>query len=544
MAPQAKRPRLDVAIINNQVESSDGAPSSQQYARNESSTFDGSGIQDQNGSIYVTGNVNINNTATTNEAKGNRRSLLETLRFDQIDARHLSIKKAHANTCRWFPQTSIYKQWEERDPQHNGNNFLWIKGKPGAGKSTLMKFLLGQLWTRIHKKMGDDVVISFFFNARGHDLEKSTVGLYRSLLLQLLETQPNLQHLLDNLRLGHQWNIESLKALFEEAIQDLGETPVICLIDALDECKEVEVRGMVNSLSQLVHIGKRLYICFASRHYPHITVETGLDVILEERDEHHNDITTYLSSVLRIGRSKLAEQIRSDLQEKASGVFMWVVLVVDILNKEYDAGRKHTLRERLRQLPGDLHELFRDILTRDTNHQDGLLLCIQWVLFAKQPLTPKQLYFAILSGFEPQHLVACHSDDISDDDIQKYILNNSKGLVESTKSRMSTIQFIHESVRDFLLKEGGLDTVFPRLGTNIHGQSHETLKHCCLTYMSMEAVIELGTSSREATNMKFPFLEYANQGLLFHADQAENNDIRQGDFPRPLSTPTFHALNG
>ncbi|KAH6645094.1 ankyrin repeat-containing domain protein, partial [Truncatella angustata] len=546
MEPLAKKPRLDVTITGHQAELPNDVLWSQRYNRSESSTFHGSGVQVQNGSVDVGRDLIVNNFATTNEPNDHRRSLLETLRFDQIDARHLSIKNAHATTCRWFLQTPIYKTWEEKDPEHNGNNFLWIKGKPGAGKSTLMKFLLGQSQIRIHKKRSNDVVVSFFFNARGDDLEKSTVGLYRSLLLQLLETRPELQHLLDTSRPGRRWDIGSLKSLFEKVVQHLGEIPVICLIDALDECEEVEVRAMVDFLSDMVHIGKRLYICFASRHYPHITVNTGLSIILEERDEHQTDIATYLNSALRIGHSKLAEEIRSDLQEKASGVFMWVVLVVDILNKEYDAGCNHTLRERLRQLPGDLHELFRDILTRDTNHQDALLLCIQWVLFAKQSLTSKQLYFAILSGFEPQYLPDCHSDDISDDDVQRYILNNSKGLVELTKSKMATIQFIHESVRDFLLKEGGLDRVFPHLGTNIPGRSHEALKHCCLRYMGMEAVIRLGESSREATNLKFPFLEYANHSIFYHADQAESYGVSQGDFlahfPLPEWIRHYNAL--
>lgn len=33
---------------------------------------------------------------------------------------------------------------------------------------------------------------------------------------------------------------------------------------------------------------------------------------------------------------------------------MWVVLVVDILNKEHDGGRVHKLRQRLGEIPGDL----------------------------------------------------------------------------------------------------------------------------------------------------------------------------------------------
>lgn len=55
---------------------------------------------------------------------------------------------------------------------------------------------------------------------------------------------------------------------------------------------------------------------------------------------------------------------------------MWVVLVAGILNKEHDRGRIYALRRRLQEIPGDLHELFRDILTRNSNNRDELVLCL------------------------------------------------------------------------------------------------------------------------------------------------------------------------
>jgi len=56
---------------------------------------------------------------------------------------------------------------------------------------------------------------------------------------------------------------------------------------------------------------------------------------------------------------------------------MWVILVSGILNKEYDRGRMYTLRRRLREIPSDLYELFRDILTRDSHNRDELVLYVQ-----------------------------------------------------------------------------------------------------------------------------------------------------------------------
>jgi predicted Rdx family selenoprotein len=142
-------------------------------------------------------------------------------------------------------------------------------------------------------------------------------------------------------------------------------------------------------------------------------VSKGLSLVLERQEGHIRDITSYIDSSLRIGHSKLAEQIRVELQEKASGVFMWVILVVDISNKKHDGGHMHELRQRLRDIPSNLHELFHDILTRDCYYKNELLLCIQWLLFARQPLKPEELYFAILSGIKPQDLLRWDSEVFS-----------------------------------------------------------------------------------------------------------------------------------
>ena len=74
-----------------------------------------------------------------------------------------------------------------------------------------------------------EVVISFFFNARENDLEKSTLGAYRSLLLQLLTRIPELQIVFGSLGiLGSRWTwtLESLKILFKKISYSLEDVSV------------------------------------------------------------------------------------------------------------------------------------------------------------------------------------------------------------------------------------------------------------------------------------------------------------------------------
>ncbi|KAF2197542.1 HET-domain-containing protein, partial [Delitschia confertaspora ATCC 74209] len=479
-----------------------------------------------------------------------RNMLFDSLRFDQIDARQRNIKKAHAKTCKWLLTKPEYLDWLDATKLDEHNGFLWIKGNPGTGKSTLMNFA----FTTTRTKMKDRIVISFFFNARGDELEKSTIGMYRSVLLQLLERLPALKCVLNSPGLStpstiiyHQWSTESLKALLEQAIQLLGKTSVICFIDALDECEEPQIRDMISFFEKVgeltVSSGIKFHVCFSSRHYPHITIRKNINLVLERQKGHEQDIMDYVNSELKIEDSELAKQIREELQEKASGIFMWVALVVDILNKEFDGGRIHALRQRLRDIPADLHQLFCDILTRDSQYRDELILCIQWVLFTKHPLKPEQLYFAILSGVDDQPLQKWDSELITMDIIAKFILNSSKGLAEITNSKAPRVQFIHESVKDFLLKEEGFKVIASDSLSSFQAQSHERLKQCCRRYLGADVFSHLELSGklpkasssqaatlRENTTGSLPFLEYAVQNVLHHANMAEGGGISQASF--------------
>ncbi len=110
--------------------------------------------------------------------------------------------------------------------------------------------------------------------------------------------------------------------------------------------------------------------------------------------------------------------------------------------------------------------MFRDILTRDSHNRDGLILCIQWVLFAKQPLSPEQLYHAILASINLGAVTEWDPEETTKEAVKLFILDCSKGFAEATVSKAPRVQFIHESVRDLLLKENGLSKIWPEYGRN------------------------------------------------------------------------------
>jgi hypothetical protein len=202
---------------------------------------------------------------------------------------------------------SDYLDWldPEKAVEHHG--FLWIKGKPGAGKSTIMNFA----YTEATKNKAD-TVISFFFNARGDSLERSTTGMYRSLLFQLLNALPRLLDVFDGPehkdKLGDlhktivnqsrhpEWQVGVLQGLLRSAIAMLDQQCLTFFVDAVDECDVDQVEEMVEYFEDLgqcaVSNGTRLNICFSSRHYPHIDIQYGRKLSLELQEGHEKDIAT------------------------------------------------------------------------------------------------------------------------------------------------------------------------------------------------------------------------------------------------------------
>ncbi len=136
--------------------------------------------------------------------------ILTSLGFDTIQYRQKAIPDAYARTFEWLfnaqsgqapdqggngaekASFASFTSWLEADTRE----IYWITGKPGSGKSTLMKFIT------THPKLGNHlsawarsipiVVASFYSWNAGADLQRSFEGLLRTLLFQCLQQRPEL----------------------------------------------------------------------------------------------------------------------------------------------------------------------------------------------------------------------------------------------------------------------------------------------------------------------------------------------------------------
>jgi ankyrin repeat protein len=496
-----------------------------------------------NGDQYH-GNVNIYHGAAV-PASASRspeptaiEAALESLIFEEMDARYLTIDASLTpSSCRWLLEREEYKKWQDVGALSEHHGFLWIKGKAGAGKSTLMKFAFN---SAERTRCENQTIVSFFFNARGAPIERSLIGMYRALLYQILHKIPRLRHLLCIRRTlsaqSQDWSLGVLRSVFQDVIENITSEHLICYVDALDECTEDDVEKMVSLFEDLgessVMRGIKFHVCFASRHYPHITIERSEALILEDQDGHKADISSYIKKKLKISNKSLKLEMSKQIEDRASGVFLWVVLVVSILNDECNRGNVQAVRTRLKEIPTGLTDLIQDILDRDKPTK-YLVPLLQWVLFSRRPLTPKELFLA-LQSIESQTISDSHTPEaLARDNIDKFILNTSKGLAEMTKGRNPKVQFIHELVRTHFLGPEGLVKLNPHLQTHLIGQSHDQLRTCCYNYLMSDPCNHVaiptdlpkaespdGKRLRSETLDNLPFLQYALENIFYHTNLA------------------------
>jgi hypothetical protein len=512
----------------------------------------GNSYQNYYGTVYLDAASTTPSTSDTLGAK-----IEAALRFDGMDMRRATIKLPPGSTCQWFFESPEYKRWRDNSFSEEHHGFLWIRGKPGAGKSTLMRLAV----KHTDNNFPGDLRISFFFNAKGTPLEKSIEGMYRTLLYQLLVQCPRLEKVFHSRPWNHaNWPDGLLEEHFRDCVLQLGTRKLTCHIDALDECVESDVRCLVEFFEDLgsmaVSSGVEMHVCFASRHYPRISISRCVHLRLDNLEGHQKDIETYVRNNLKVSELALRDQFAEDIRARARDIFLWVVLVVRLLNTESDRGNGDSLRAQLDATPRGLHELYEDAITgRGTDDSRYLVPLLLWVLFATRPLSPSELYHAVLYARNDID-IPVHTPDPSQ--IERFILNTSKGLVEISEiwghfveRPQPRVQLIHETVREYL-QNGGISRLDTFFCNNPTGLSHDFLKSRCADYMSLTAssiqqseepmISDWNTSqgSRDLDSDMFPFLRYAVGavapyepevgGVVTHAELAQAHGVSQVSF--------------
>ncbi|KAI2603729.1 hypothetical protein GGR54DRAFT_622131 [Hypoxylon sp. NC1633] len=447
-------------------------------------------------------------------------NLLLSLVFESMDSREEGIDIAHRNTFSWLmepertepPESSSFLDWLKTEEP-----IFWLSGKAGSGKSTLMKFIAthDSLSRRLEEAFPEKrwVVASHYLFERGKDsLQKSREGLIRHLLYQLISKEPELartvlkqQNASRAFNENKPWSWRELENSFDKILADKPPNlQVLCFIDGLDEYRPVEKVGTFDSsdeenedltqedtisdghqeISDLVidvSKYKNVKFCVSSRpllvirdkfkRYTHMQLDT---LTRDDISRYVNDRLkgNEILSQLSIFTPSFADDVIKEILSKASGVFLWVRLVLDIILGGLRArDTPPQLLQKLRGMPSDLGgrkglymKMLRN-LPRD-NLRDGYKY-FQMLLTAKHEIDTLLLSFIM---DEPAAVFAAPMRAMNEEELRirrehtkDRVLSRCGGLLEVSQELPKTIRldFIHQTAKEFVENPNNWKLIFP-----------------------------------------------------------------------------------
>jgi len=442
--------------------------------------------------------------------------ILQKLRFKNMQDRADGIAEAHRKTFNWMfldedaplhpsldadltvhpkiPNIGTSKGFKATEAGHpNSSNFVrwlqgptplyWITGKPGSGKSTLMKYLHNDPRTRQllqHWSVNCPLTISaFFFWNSGTEMQMSKLGLLQTLLREAIGSNYGLvPSLFPNrwrsyMLVGNSlqpWSMSELLHAFKVLISD-SSRKFFFFIDGLDEL-DGEGAELANFIQDSVSSRTNVKICVASR--PWLVFEDAFQQLPSLRLEAltASDIHLFVTEELDENRMFLAlqrlhphkaERLIMEVTEKASGVFLWVRLVVEsLLEGLRDGDTIQDLEDRLLQIPSDLEDLFSKILDRlKPSYFRQASNYFQLVHVAQTPLSLLHLSFA---EDELENTTVCEIKQISPQEIsfrletmRRRLSSRCKGLLEAAPSSEDHytyyVQYLHRTVKDYFSRD-------------------------------------------------------------------------------------------
>ena len=459
-----------------------------------------------------------------------------------MEYRYHSIDPAFLGTCAWLLKHRLYQIWREGNMCEDYLPLIWIKGKPGAGKSTLMKLAIDDLRAHDQKIDINKIRLSinaFFFNARGTDLETLPQGCYRALIHQLLE-----KHLLPLdqeplvtfqrkeaiIASGWKWTESELRVMFRRALQLASlNSSVVIYVDALDECDASQIRPLVDFLVAEMDFARKtgtpFRLCVSSRHYPNIVIPNCHIIVAEAHNS--SDIKSYVNAnvTTELIGSGLVQRIADD----ASGIFLWTKLVLSRMREAIEDGEPEaTLEDILKSTPQDLEDIFHNLWTSlkpaEIKESRTLLL---FVLFAKQPVSVSQLSLLLAYQTPYQSMMDyLHSKKFMTSlQMEKSITKSARGLLEITRNvglfgGLNAVQFIHGTVREYFLDNPSQLSPGTSETEDLRGLANDLIAKACFNF-TITAYPRTFTDQRKLGYAHHPLARYVGKHAFAHASEAE-----------------------
>lgn len=450
------------------------------------------------------------------------------------------------NTGKWFFDDPSVRNWRDTDR----SSILWLTSSPGQGKSSLAKTLATQRrdwWEDGTLSSGRDTIVTYFFFREGHARRMTAANAVCALLHQLFEKTPHptfihrtwtrlptgrkVQNLLKepSADFDKLWlDFDKVLPHFVRCASDDRAGHFVCVLDAVDECDPGERRRLLQALGQFYSktasgpsrsphsvvkflITSRRLDGSLKQDFEGLRNVAGTELTaLINADEFlslfHSDMNLFIKVILDDVPIKQRKRVQQVLQGNEKKTWLWLrtatSLITNTLQEEKDGLLQSSdIDSVLNDFPMDVHGVYEKALDMTSARWGRPLVkkMLHILLAAQRPLSCSELFSAIeLADSDPTaaistphrllygQLVKRHPD-------QKALVT---GLLNEVLLRTrSTVNLIHKSAWEFLLKDETQPPLPSRFSTFWQGSIDITTGHKLLTRASLSFLLTLKMKS-------------------------------------------------
>ncbi|KAF4434806.1 hypothetical protein F53441_13645 [Fusarium austroafricanum] len=447
-----------------------------------------------------------------------RDQFLRSIKTLDPDEALRNITRPSPGTCCWIIETSVFREWRDQPI----DRILWISGAPGAGKTTVSRFLIDHLRRWLQKNtnsVGRGSIVAFFFCASGQWLRNSDVQIAQSLLYQALSHHQSLFRYLSDSDMQAICDTDRANAephivwrLLTTVLQRSPDLNFWILIDAIDELQDQSRATFIRRLQHLVSddLGQKLKFIICDRSSPNArgVLHSVAWLDIRRQDLVFEDIRHFINAKLGDLCSSGAipwqyqNIIEESLLEISEGNFLQVALAWSHFTAGVSYWSAQVIKSRLeglRRLSGEAKAFYCSLLQKiPEDSQDVAKTGFTWVLGSRKPLSLSEL----------QHAVAISTGQRTWSDLKNALGFNFDAHFDQAFGYLlrvdpdQRVQFAHSTVKELLTADDTLSSssdsgVISKYVVREADIDAELAKRC-ITVLSFRDLVKFRDIAREA----------------------------------------------
>lgn len=408
--------------------------------------------------------------------------LLQILSSDYKGDKNI-ISDRSDGTCEWFLHDQGFLNWRDSDM----TSLLWVSGCPGSGKTVLSKAIIDDIL--ITDNFLSSTVCYFFFKA-GQERKEQAADALSAILHQLFQNTNLIPYGFASYK-NHGANLSRIFSdlwdVLMKCAKDSEAGRIICVVDALDECKEESRNHFLRKLACLCsskrinqRVGCSLKFIVTSQPCEDIKDQferlSGNGSYLHiDIDSHSSDLGRDIDLVIDTQVKKFARKFDSEkqkfiadhLKSRDNRTYLWLVLTTDIIKESSIQYCKFpNVKKLLLGLPDEFSDQYNRILSRSRDPELAKKL-LKIVAAATRPLTLMEANVALT-------IAMCHQQGIAYEDLELWSSDDFHSILKDLCGLMVAIHddrlsLFHPTVRTFLIAKSTADSPIATQQLSIKG---------------------------------------------------------------------------